>query len=371
MIKFLKNVSLFLMVVNGITLMAINSLGQEESDGLIPDEYGVYHVIITSEEEKEDFSQIPTGSKVVYHDAKDLRESLKIARETGKYDIINAEVSLEELFKDGPELNRERITESFDGTHNTHCSSGEAVSSWWNRNTPARPSLTDGVEDHVYIIFQQNAHPWWNYIVARNWGSRCTMEAYLLYNTANDTPNFHVADWSCTSNSPDCFGQAGVGPCAATVTKNTLLNGYIATRNDGQHTFQVVYVVVNEFYVPNENSTYPYKNEVWLYRFSTSTWTRVHQRYHNIRSLIGTSGQERVNWIEYHYDTQNGPGCTGQTHPHFGFIDFWHCKSPDGKNGNCSWYRPTSGNSFVVNDHNNPVTIRHVVPNYSYHVTKP
>lgn len=258
MVKFLRSLCLFLMVVCGITLTAINSLGEEESGRLIPDEYGVYHVIITSEEDKEDFSQILAGSKVVYHDAEDLRESLKIARETDKYDIINAEVSLEELFKDGPELNRERVTESFDGTHNTHCSSGEAVSSWWNRNTPARPSLTDGVEDHVYIIFQQNAHPWWNYIVTRNWGSRCTMEAYLLYNTANDTPNFHVADWSCTTNAPDCVGQAGVGPCAATVTKNALLNGYIANRSDGQHTFPIVYVVVNEFYVPNENSTYPY-----------------------------------------------------------------------------------------------------------------
>ena len=65
MIKFFKNLSVFLMVVSGITLTTINSLGQEESDGLIPDEYGVYHVIITSEEEKEDFSQIPAGSKVV------------------------------------------------------------------------------------------------------------------------------------------------------------------------------------------------------------------------------------------------------------------------------------------------------------------
>jgi hypothetical protein len=340
------------------------------SEELIADEYGTYHVVITDEEDRDAFLQLPAGAKVVFHDANELRESFRIAREAGRFEVLDSEVTPEELFKDSPPLNLDRVTESFDGTHNTHCGDGETVSSWWNRNTPARPGAHDGVEDHVYIIFQQNAHPWWNYILVRNWGSKCTMEAYLTYNTSGNTPHFGVYDWSCNTQG-DCTGQAGVGPCSQNVSKNTLLNGYVANRSDGVHTFPVIYVVVNEFYVPSENATYPYNNEVWLYRFSTNTWTRVHQRYHNIRPLIGTSGQDRVMWFEYHYTFNGGPGCTGQTHPDFGFIDYNHCKSPDGKNGSCSWYKPTSGNSFVANDHSNPLTIRHVVPNYSFHVTKP
>jgi hypothetical protein len=346
-------------------------MGQEEqgTNELVADSDGVYYVILTGEEDEKALSQIPKNAKVVYYDSAELRQSLKIVRESGNFEVLNAEVPLEKLLKDSPPLSFERINESFDGTHNTHCGDGETVSSWWNRNTSAKPGLTDGVEDHVYMIYKQDAHPWWNYVVTRNWGSQCTMEAYLTYNTSTNTPTFNVLDWTC--NTSACPGQAGTGGCSASVTKSTLLNGYVANQYDGQHWFPVIYVVVNEFYVPSENPAYPYNNEVWLFKFSNNLWTRVHQRYHNIRSLIGSSGQDRAMWIEYHYTFNNGPGCTGQTHTDLGFMNYWHCKSSDGRNGNCSWYRPTSGNSFVSNDHSNPVTIRHVVPNYTFHVTKP
>jgi hypothetical protein len=373
---FMKIVFLFFIVTSGISVAGLSGLCQQDSvsDEMAADEYGIYHVVISDESEKEAFSsQIPKGAKVVYHDATELRDSFKIARDSGKFDVLDAEVSTEELFKNSPPLDPNKLTENFDGTHHTHCSGGETVSTWWNRGGPARPGIHAGVEDHVYIIYQQDAHPWLNYVLVRNWGSKCTMEAYLQYARGNGFPDFRVRDWSCDPPpTGDCAGQVGVGACNEIVLKTTLTSqGYIANVSDGVHTFPVIYVVVNEFYVPDENATYPYNNEVWLYRFSVSRWVRVHQRYHNTRPLIGTSGQDRAFWIEYQYDWFTGPGCTGETHPNFGFINYMHCRSPDGKNGSCNWYQPINGDSFVSNDANNPVTIRHVVPNYSFHVTKP
>jgi hypothetical protein len=336
---FMKTLLLSILVISGVSVTRLSSLCQEESfsDELAADEYGIYHVVISDDEEKEAFSQIPQGAKVVYHNADELRDSFRIARESGKFEELEPEELTEEFLKIAPPINFEKGNENFDGTHHTHCSQGETVSTWWNRNTPARPGKFDGVEDHIYLIFRQNAHPWWNYVIVRNWGSECTMEAYLIYNTANDTPNFTISDGSC--NPPptgSCAGQAGVGSCGGTVSKNTLLNGYISNISDGTHTFPAVYAVVNEFYVPDENATYPYNNEVWLYRFSTSTWIRVHQRYHNTRPLIGTSGQDRAFWIEYWYENNGGPECTGQTHPDIGFMNYNHCKVRTGKMGTAS-----------------------------------
>jgi hypothetical protein len=338
---------------------------------LVADTDGIYHLILTGEEDEEAFSKIPSNTRIKTHDALEIMNSFRKARESGNFEDLDVSIPLEEFIKDKPQLLFKRVIEGPDDTHNTHCDGGETVSTWWKHNTSARPSLTDGIEDHVLILFQQNAHPWWNYVVFATWGVECAVEVYLLYNTSSNTPQLEFVDWTCTSTG-GCSGQSGTGPCSGTVSKSTLLNGYVANAYDGQHWFPVVYPVVNEFYIPSENPTYPYVNEVWMHRFSTSSWTRFHLRRHSSRQIIpNNSSHRRSMWIEYHYGFSGGPFCSGQTHPDFGFIDYWHCKSPDGKNGNCTWHRPTSSNSFVMNDFSNPITIRHVVPNYTWHATKP
>jgi len=49
-------------------------------------------VILTGEEDEKALSQIPKNAKVVYHDSAELKQSLKIARESGNFEVLNAEV---------------------------------------------------------------------------------------------------------------------------------------------------------------------------------------------------------------------------------------------------------------------------------------
>lgn len=368
-LKLIKHIFICLVLIASANII----FGQvQPKNEFVADQNGICHFIISGEENSKAFLQIPSGVNIVFHDLLKIREELNQSRLTGNFEVLDATVPIEELMKDRPALDITRVIESYNGIHKSNCENGETVSCWWNRGNLGTPNAYDGIEDHVNMIFQKDAHPWWNYIVFGVFGSNCSMEVYLTYNRNQDTPTFNVYDWNCAATGP-CAGHAGTGDCSARVDKATLLSGYVAYRYDGQHWLPIIYPVTNEFYVPNENSTFPYKNEVWLYRFSPSppTWVRIFLRYHATRDLIGSSGNQRAMWIEYHYTWNGGPGCSGETHPDFGFIGYWHCRSSDGQNNNCNWYRPLSGDSFISNDHSNPITIQHVVQNYTFHVTKP
>jgi len=149
--------------------------------------------------------------------------------------------------------------------------------------------------------------------------------------------------------------------------KSQIVSNHVANRWNGEEWVPAIYPVVLDHYVPSENPTYPYLNEVWLYNFSSSNWTLVHQRRHNHRIIIPSSGSRRAMYIEYWYT----PSC-GYSHNKIGYASYWHCLSSDGSNGNCNWARPSSSNAYIQKDSPLPSSITYDVVNqyYSWWVQK-
>ncbi len=110
------------------------------------------HLLITGDEGIEAFSQIPPEAKVVLHHLDVVADQLRIARETGTYEVLKEAIHYDYIdFKDSPPLRTYTNPNetSADVYPNTHCGSGETVSTWWNRaNNPANPVTIQHVVPH-------------------------------------------------------------------------------------------------------------------------------------------------------------------------------------------------------------------------------
>jgi len=80
MSEFVKFSFVFLFVVGGLSMTGLDSLSQEEilSDELIADEYGTYHIVISNENEKDAFYNIPAVQKWFFTTQMSLENRLEL-----------------------------------------------------------------------------------------------------------------------------------------------------------------------------------------------------------------------------------------------------------------------------------------------------
>lgn len=369
---------LVLIVTIGFSLEGRCQINNENSSSteidLTPDLDNIYHVLVSDNQSIESLSNIPSDIPIQVHNSDEIRMSLDEMRKAGDYEILDEVIVSDKpsFYRSSPlhkEINDNLESNSsssiFSSTRAVSDCDFEQAGTSLKNNSTARPvNITDEIQVHINPIFQNAPSTPYNYVVYTNWGTTVAVESFVRYSGWGGDPTFWIWDWNCREFQPDI--------CQTSVSNSTIMNGYVTNQWDGQKYLPVIYTSTIEVYNPGPNPSNPYRVEVWMYRFSNSTWNLVYQNRHAQRNLIPNNNNYTLAfWVEYWYGNGGaGPFCNGSTHPEIGFLNYWHCRKPVG--GSCTWTRPYSNNSiWTKNPSDLPITLQWILPNYTWRVTKP